>query len=264
MKISADEFQQLAIECAMDPTKINEALKQRYPDMLHRPSRVLSRLSRFRQKGLLPLDSGNSVSVGEVLKGTSTLYDSTGAIKQQWVKTDLPKQEFLEAFSEAISDIADSIQPLAPINSPSVLLNDNLATLYVSNDVHFGAYVWEEEAESDWSTDIAFTTLRQAYDHLFQHSPNSKIGIICDLGDLTETDDFKNMTPKSGNILDVDSRYPKILRAAYESLIYAVQRALEKHDLVYFYNIPGKHDVSTGVAVSEVIRTAFRDNPRVS
>lgn len=71
------------------------------------------------------------------------------------------------------------------------------------------------------------------------------------------------MTPKSGNILDVDSRYPKILRAAYESLIYAINKALTKHELVYFYNIAGNHDVSTGVAIREVIRTAFRDNPRV-
>ena len=31
------------------------------------------RLMRYRLKGLLPLDSGNRVSAGELLKGTSTL-----------------------------------------------------------------------------------------------------------------------------------------------------------------------------------------------
>jgi len=81
--------------------------------------------------------------------------------------------------------------------------------------------------------------------------------------DLLEVDDYKNMTPKSGNILSVDSRYPKILRAAYESLIYAINKALEKHEIVYFYNIAGNHDISTGDAIREVIRVAFMNNPRV-
>jgi hypothetical protein len=71
------------------------------------------------------------------------------------------------------------------------------------------------------------------------------------------------MTPKSGNVLSVDSRYPKILRAAYEALIYAVTKALEKHETVYFYNIAGNHDISSGDAIREVIRVAFMNNPRV-
>lgn len=115
-----------------------------------------------------------------------------------------------------------------------------MATLYISNDIHFGAYNWHEEVEADWNLDLASSTLRSAYDHLFAHSPNSRIGIVTDLGDLLEVDNDKNMTPKSGNVLDVDTRYAKILRAAYEGLIYAVNCALLKHELVYFYNITGK------------------------
>ena len=102
--------------------------------------------------------------------------------------------------------------------------------------------MWHEETETDWNVEIASKTLKASYDYLFSCSPNSKVGIVCDLGDLLEVDDFKNMTPKSGNVLSVDSRYPKILRAAYEGLIYAIQKALEKHEIVYFYNIAGNHD----------------------
>ncbi len=142
-------------------------------------------------------------------------------------------------------------------------MNEDLATLYISNDIHYGAYNWGEETESDWNLDIASATVRAAYDHLFTYSPNSRVGIVTDLGDLLEVDNDKNMTPKSGNVLDVDTRYPKILRAAYEGLIYAVNCALQKHELVYFYNITGNHDINAGVAVREVIRMAFINNPRV-
>lgn len=71
------------------------------------------------------------------------------------------------------------------------------------------------------------------------------------------------MTPKSGNIIPTDSRYPKILRAAYEAMIYGINKALQKHEIVYFYNIAGNHDISSGVAIREVIKVAFSNNPRV-
>lgn len=34
---------------------------------------INNRIANYRRKGLLPLDSGNFVSLGEVLKGSSTL-----------------------------------------------------------------------------------------------------------------------------------------------------------------------------------------------
>lgn len=262
-KITQEDFCNIAIECSLDPKQILQALKKRYPDMEHRPSKVINRLESYRKKGLLPLASGNSVSIGEVLKGTSTLYSDTGKIKQQWVKTDVPKEQFLQQFNEAIECLAENLPSLQTIPPPTYEVSDDLATLYVSNDLHFGAYNWGEETEADWNLDIVTKSIRAAYDDLFNRSPNSKIGIIADLGDLMEVDNDKNMTPKSGNILDVDTRYPKILRAAYEALIYAINRALNKHSIVYFYNIAGNHDVNAGVAVREVIRMTFKNNPRV-
>lgn len=263
MKVTQEDFISIAIECDLDPAKILTTLKKRFPSVEHRPSKVDKRLANFRRKGLLPLSSGNSVSRGEILKGSSTLYDESGNVKLQWVKTDVPKQQFLDDFNQAIQDLAETLPALPLIQPPTVLVNDDLATLYISNDIHYGAYNWGEETESDWNLDIAAATIRSAYDHLFTHSPNSRIGIITDLGDLLEVDNDKNMTPKSGNVLDVDTRYSKILRVAYEGLIYAVNCALQKHELVYFYNITGNHDINAGVAVREVIRMAFINNPRV-
>lgn len=73
MKVSQEDFKSIAIECDLDPTKILAILKKRFPETDHRPSKVTRRLETFRRNGLLPLSSGNSVSVGEVLKGSSTL-----------------------------------------------------------------------------------------------------------------------------------------------------------------------------------------------
>lgn len=147
-----------------------------------RPYRIQQRISNLRRKGILPLESGNSVDKTTVLRGLSTLYDSTGSIKQQWVKTDVPKQDFLEAFLEAVSTLSKETPVLANV-PPITSFSDSLATLYISNDLHIGELMWDKESGKDWNVELATQTIRQAYDFLFECSPNSKIGIVCDLGE---------------------------------------------------------------------------------
>jgi hypothetical protein len=261
--IKSDEFIEVCYSAEFNIPTIVKILRERYPNYRVYPSRVEQRIQNYRRKGWLPLDSGNSVSSGEVLKGTSTLYDESGAIKLQWVKSDVPKEQFLEHYSEAITELASSLPSLPIFPEPQQVLHKDLATLYVSNDLHLGALMWDKESGTDWNLDIAYNTVVTAYDYLFETSPSTEIGIICDLGDLMEVDNQSNTTPKSGNVLSVDSRYPKILQTAYKSLIYAVEKALVKHKLVYFYNVEGNHDLSSGHAIREIIRVAFKNNPRV-
>lgn len=263
MTVPSEDFIEICYECDFNIKDIASTLRTRYPSYQVRPYRIESRIAHLRRKGRLPLESGNSVSVGEILKGTSTRYQKDGSIGTQWVKTNVALQDQLEAFNEAVSELAQSIPTLPVTTKPTNTLDSDLATLYISNDIHFGALMWDKESGEDWNIDIARKTVFDAYDHLFATSPNSEIGIISDLGDLTEADNDKNMTPKSGNVLSVDSRYPKVLQVAYESLIYAIKKALTKHDKVYFLNINGNHDTNTGHAIREVIRMTFINEPRV-
>ena len=258
----SDEFIQICYECDFNSKAIAASLKQLYPSYDVRLYKIEQRIANYRCKGLLPLPSGNSVATGQVLKSTSTLYDETGKVKLQWLKSDVPREQFLDAFKSVIEDLAATL-PAKPAITPPLSTVDNLATLYISNDLHLGLLAWNQESGTDYNLELATAQLRSAYDYLFECSPASRVGIVVDLGDLLEADNQKNVTPKSGNVLSVDSRYPKVLRAAYEALIYAVDKALQKHEIVYFYNIEGNHDVSSGHAIREVIRTAFRDNPRV-
>lgn len=262
--IKTDEFLTIANEHNFDAqAMLTYIVTNLNPAYTGTTTTINNRIANYRRKGLLPLDSGNYVSLGEVLVGSSTLYDHTGAIKQQWVKTDVPKQQQLESFTEAIRAIAADTPTLPVVTQLTPSLDSDLATLYISNDAHLGALMWDQETGHDWNTDIAKQTFYSAYDHLFEASPNSKVGIVVDLGDLTEADNNRNMTPKSGHILATDSRHGKVLRVAYEMLIYAINKALLKHELVYFYNIGGNHDEFTSIAVREVIRVAFASNPRV-
>lgn len=262
--VTEQEFIRIATEQNFEEQRIIDYIKAEInSEYSVWPHQVRARLAHLARKGLIPLDSGNKVGVGEVLKGTSTLYDLDGDIVQQWVKTDVDKGAQLQALEQVVKSLAIEIKPLKPIPTPQKADYKQYATMYLSADVHFGSLMWDKESGEDWNIEKADELLRNAYDYLFATSPNSKIGIVADLGDLLEVDNFDSKTPKSGNVLPTDSRFPKILKAAYHALIYAIQRALEKHEVVHFINISGNHDITTGHAIREIIIQTFANNPRV-
>lgn len=224
---------------------------------------VSRRIKTLRRKNVLPLETGNKGDEATVLSGVSTLYKDGKPILE-WVKTKVDAERQVEAIRQAVSEIAVEL-PSRNFNvNLDGLVDEQSVTLYISNDVHFGALMWAKETrDRDWDLSIAETTFSQATNHLITTSPNSEIGIVADLGDLLEVDDFKNATPKSGNTLAVDGRYPKILKAAYMCMIELIEKALTKHREVHFINIAGNHDITSGHAIREIVSAWFKDEPRV-
>ncbi len=250
-----------AIDCGKDP----QVMLEKFHKDGHKVdiNSVKLRLKKFILKGYIPLDSGNSVSKGEILKGTSTLYAADGSVKVQWVKSDVDQEVQIAAIETAVKDIISTITPFDTIPAPATPQLEEFATLYISNDVHLGLLTEETETGQQWDLESGVQAMKSAYDYLFSTSPSSKVGIIADLGDLTEADGYRNSTAKSGNPLDLSNRYPVVLRAAYESFIYAINLALLKHEVVHFVNVGGNHDNANGIAIQEIIRQTFRENPRV-
>ncbi len=201
---------------------------------------------------------------GMISKGTSTLYDEDGKIKLQWHKTDREATDRLQAISEAIQSITDNVSPARVTKIPTGIFNEDLINLYISNDLHFGAYMWSEETlDRDYDLSIAEDQLYNAIHYLVDNSPRTSVAIVADLGDTTEGDNFKNATPGHGHALDVDGRYSKVIRVAMQSMVSLVEKALEKHELVYFINIGGNHDIVTSHAIRAFVEAWFRDEPRV-
>jgi tRNA(Leu) C34 or U34 (ribose-2'-O)-methylase TrmL len=93
------------------------------------------------------------------LKGTSTLYGSDGSIKQQWVKSDVPKEQSLDAFKEAIQNIT-SFLPLTydPSTTPQPdETTTDLMTIYPIGDAHVGMLAHEAETGEDHDLKISIS-----------------------------------------------------------------------------------------------------------
>ena len=72
--IKTDTFIDIASQCNFDAKAIIAHIQAHINPSYNTNTTVINnRISNYRRKGLLPLDSGNFVSLGEVLKGSSTL-----------------------------------------------------------------------------------------------------------------------------------------------------------------------------------------------
>ena len=228
-----------------------------------RPNRILHRINNLRRKGALPLESGNKVESATILKGTSTLFASDGSIKQQWVKTDVPKQQLLEDFESAIESIIANVTPVPSVPIPSGPTMDELLTVYPIGDAHIGMLAHGPEAGADHDLIKAESDLTQAMTMLVNQANPTKEAYIVDLGDLLHSDNYENRTAASGHSLDVDGRYHKVLEVALRTIIKLIDLALTKHETVYWRSVSGNHNVHSAVMMNLFVQAYYRDEPRV-
>lgn len=208
-------------------------------------------------------DMNHIAPEGFALIGTSTLYGPEGEMKNQWVKTTRDAQQQQEAIDAAIMSFKDELPRATPIKAP-ITDNKDIITVYPVSDHHFGMLAWHEETGGDdYDTKIAEDLLCAAMDYLVKGAPKSEQCAILILGDFLHYDGMSPVTPASGHLLDSDSRYAQVVRAAMRSIRFMVSKALQKHDTVNLTLEIGNHDPSSTIMLMEMFYMHFENEPRV-
>jgi hypothetical protein len=199
---------------------------------------------------------------GHIIKGISALTDSEGRTIQQWVKTkvDNPTEDLVAALKEVFEQYKGKSELIkSPKNTDETLLS-----IYPIADQHIGLLAWGKEAGEAFDLRIGIERLKDCASRLISQSPKSKNAIILNLGDFQHNDNQTNATPGHGNILDVDSRYFKILQSCVQLMIYVIELALQRHETVLVRNIPGNHDPHASIALTIALGAFYANNPRVT
>ena len=208
-------------------------------------------------------DMTHPAAPGFHVKGVSTLYTADGQVAAQWVKTQASREQLLDSLREVIEDIAAPIRGAAkPAKKPRGGDAD-LCAIYPIGDSHFGMLAWGKETGQDFNLEIAERGIVTAIDALVDRAPHAKIGLVANMGDMTDNDNSSNMTPQSGNILDIDSRRPKILATTLRALRRTIDRALTIHERVHYFGVPGNHDPDTTWAITLALQMYYEREPRV-
>lgn len=203
-----------------------------------------------------------SVPAGHVIKGVSALLDPDGNKIAEWVKTREGQPDpaaLVDWLKEAFKDYGPAVSPIA---SPAVA--DDLLTLIPLADWHLGMFSWHREVGENWDLEIAEQAIGAAVDDLILRTPPSDTAVVLGGGDLIHSDTNENKTARSGNALQVDGRYQKIVMTACRLTERVVNVARRQHGRVIVRILPGNHDEHACVAVAYHLLALYRNEPRVT
>ena len=206
-------------------------------------------------------DMTHSVPDGFMLKGTSTLYDSDGNTKIQWVKSTVDHERQKEMIKSALDEMSKTIPRLPPIPKPKKIDADTMA-VYPFGDPHIGLHAWHEDTGNDYDLKIAESVNMQAMQLAVNKAPPSEQALIVNVGDFFHSDNEENRTA-SGHALDVDSRYSKIIRIGVRIMQTLINLALTKHKSVRVINSKGNHDQKSSQWLAVALDARYHDEPRV-
>ena len=198
-----------------------------------------------------------------VLRGTSTLYGGDGKVLIQWVKTKLDAQQVAEAIRDFVADLVQDAKGLAKPIAPPKLVMEDLLTVYPMGDPHFGMYAWGKESGEDFDLDTAEKLTCAAIDRLVASAPPSETALLLELGDFFHADNNSNQTARSGNALDVDTRWARVMQVGRRAMVHIIKRLLEKHKRVIVRIVKGNHDDHSSYALAMMLDAYFDKEPRV-
>jgi hypothetical protein len=197
-----------------------------------------------------------------VVRGTSTLYKD-GVAKIQWVKSRLDDNKYQEMLLSAVEGFKDDI-PRQSLLSPPPLGNDNLLNCYVITDYHMGMLSWREETGADWDIKIAEDMLVKWFAQAIHQSPDANECVFAQLSDFLHSDGMDAVTPTSKHLLDVDSRFAKMVRTAIRVLRQVIDMLLAKHQKVHIIMADANHDPVSQIWLREWFSVLYENEPRIT
>ena len=178
-------------------------------------------------------------------------------IKQK--KEEVDQKSFIDRVQDAFANI-----PAAPrIEAPAMTLEDKM-TVYPFFDVHLGLLAHAQISGEEMNLELGVERVKNAMVNIMATSPNSRKAIIINGGDFTHQNDSKNMTPKSGHILDVAARNIITTDEAVELIAALIEMALMKHEEVEYYSVPGNHDPDNWATILIGLKNRYRGHNRVT
>jgi len=198
---------------------------------------------------------------GMIMTKTTVQYDAGGTPIQEWRRLS-PQQEALEAF---VNSLIDRV-PLADIPNKVKISAESGKLLEVDiPDPHIGMYAWadmtgDKAYDVNIAKDLVLDAVRSA---VASPKKDPDVAMLGFLGDIMHADNRSGMTEKSGNVLDVDGRYQRVVDYTEQTITRSVDICLERCAKVVLRVIPGNHDWHTAICMARIMRAYYRNTDRV-
>ena len=218
--------------------------------------------ARAARLGHAPGHFVNGVADGYLMGKVTVQRGSTGEVERTWERQS-PLHDTLSGLRDAIEAMTGEIDKAHAVKAPFIV-NSDLCNLYTFTDYHLGEMAWHREGGADWDIKIAENMIMAAMRAMVEQSPRAHTAIINIQGDFLHTDGKLPLTPASKHVLDADSRYPKIRKAAIRIIRGLVQMAAERHAEIHLIIAEGNHDEEGSGWLADCFTVHYEDDPRIS
>jgi hypothetical protein len=123
---------------------------------------------------------------------------------------------------------------------------------------------WDEESGENWDIKIAEDLLVKWFKQAIAQSPDSNQAVFAQLSDFLHFDGMDAVTPASKHLLDVDSRFSKLVRSAIRVLRIVIDLLLSKHQNVHIIMADANHDPVSQIWLREWFSVLYENEPRIT
>lgn len=195
--------------------------------------------------------------------GKSTVqYDANGNVIQEWRRL-FPQAQGMQDFVDGLCNQVKA-KGKAPKRKQRKTDTDEMLFEIDIFDAHVGMYADERETlDEDYDCDIAAARMVEAAEGLAARSNRPAKCVLVFGGDMMHSDNRSNQTEASGHVLDVDTRYHRVveylIRACRDVVAIAATVAAEVEIVV----LEGNHSWHSEVWLARVLDAYYSQCPNI-
>ncbi len=210
-------------------------------------------------------DARRHVPAGEHVIGRS-IYTEDDEGNRAWLKTKrtIEQAEKEKAFKAFIEELNSNLKKANKTRKQKKIRASDIMPTITIGDAHIGMRAdGSETRDRDFDSKIAAKEILAAVDDLTDKMPEAKVGMLVQVGDFTHSDGSSPFTTQ-GTLVDVDTRFEKIMRTAANVMVHAIDRMLDKCDTVQVVVARGNHDTDAALAVQLILEFYYSNEPRIN
>lgn len=217
---------------------------------------------RAARKGYAPGNWVAGVAEGYEMGKVTVHRNADGSVIQSWERQH-PDAIWLETVKEAVGDFLSEVKPVKVAPPPRKFQTDIIPWIQIG-DAHLGMLAHAAETGQNFDLKIAERELCGAIGVLIDDAPVSERMVINDLGDFTHYENFRAESEASGNKMDYDGRFPKMIKVYSRVMRAIIDKALTKAKFVDVIINQGNHSRTNDIWMAELLRVAYGKSGRVN
>jgi len=217
---------------------------------------VTRTIKKLEAKGQVPWQSA-APSPAHLEVGKRTVqYNGDGEVVQEWRRL-FPQAEAMQSFVDGLCEQVKN-QGKVPTRKSRKTDTDEILFELDIYDAHVGMYADEKETKDEnYDCDIAAARMVEAAEGLAARSNRPAKCVLVFGGDMMHSDNRSNQTEASGHVLDVDTRYHRVVQYLIKACRDVVAVAATIASEVEIVVLEGNHSWHSEVWLARVLEAYY-------